>query len=176
MGDPFEPSSSIHALRLGHALLLNAVVLASAWRFTRFTADALQRLADTLLLWLTVQYASVLLCGAVGGLNAWTMTGAAVIASAAMWFISFRRRDETPSPPPTVSWERTTAFASAGFLLGYAGAVLWNQYFIAVMSDDALTYHVPAAVRWLQTGRITLHEVWFFNPANSYSPLAGSAF
>jgi hypothetical protein len=44
------------------------------------------------------------------------------------------------------------------------------------MSQDALTYHFPAAATWLQTGRITLFETWFFNPANTYSPLAGSAF
>ncbi|MBC8108738.1 MAG: hypothetical protein H7Z14_19295, partial [Anaerolineae bacterium] len=41
---------------------------------------------------------------------------------------------------------------------------------------DALTYHFPAAFQWLATGRLGLLETWFFNPANTYSPLAGSTF
>src|SRR6185503_2634809 len=44
------------------------------------------------------------------------------------------------------------------------------------ISSDALTYHLPAAVQWLQSGRLSLYESWFYNPANSYSPLAGSTF
>ncbi|HEV3005087.1 MAG TPA: hypothetical protein VGX78_11540, partial [Pirellulales bacterium] len=31
-------------------------------------------------------------------------------------------------------------------------------------------------VDWLRSGSITLHETWFHNPANTYSPLAGSMF
>jgi len=31
-------------------------------------------------------------------------------------------------------------------------------------------------VQWLQTGRIGLMPTWFFNPANTYSPLGGSLF
>ncbi len=55
-------------------------------------------------------------------------------------------------------------------LVGYA----WNQATLPVVSTDALTYHFPAAVQWLQRGRIGLFPTWFFNPANGYSPLAGS--
>src|SRR5207302_11316081 len=29
---------------------------------------------------------------------------------------------------------------------------------------------------WRQTGRLGLFPTWFFNPANTYSPLAGSTF
>src|SRR5699024_7835113 len=47
---------------------------------------------------------------------------------------------------------------------------------LPVISNDALTYHLPAAVEWLQKGRLALYEAWSYNPANSYSPLAGSVF
>jgi hypothetical protein len=55
-------------------------------------------------------------------------------------------------------------------------AINLNQCIWPVMANDALTYHFPAAVRWLHTGRLALWETWFFNPANTYSPLAGSTF
>lgn len=45
-----------------------------------------------------------------------------------------------------------------------------------MLSNDAMTYHFPAATQWLQRGRIELFQTWFFNPANTYSPLAGSVF
>src|SRR5262249_20941657 len=32
------------------------------------------------------------------------------------------------------------------------------------------------AVYWLQQHRIALFQAWFFNPANTFSPLAGSMF
>jgi hypothetical protein len=54
--------------------------------------------------------------------------------------------------------------------------VAWQQQFSPPMAQDALTYHYPAAVRWLQTHRLALFETWYFNPANTYSPLAGSAY
>ena len=176
MADPFEPLSNEHAIRMGHALLLNALELASAWRFVRGVADAVQRVCDAVLLWLAVQYASVMVCGLAGVLNASTMTAAALVACAAMWFGALRGGRDDAGAARAVAWERYVAWACAAFLVGYSGAVLWNQRFVAVMSDDALTYHVPAAVRWLQTGRLVFHQTWFFNPANTYSPLAGSAF
>jgi hypothetical protein len=67
-------------------------------------------------------------------------------------------------------------FGAVLFVLGYLAALLWNQRSLAVLSNDALTYHLPAAVQWLQTGWMGLYPAWFYNPANSYSPLAGSVF
>lgn len=62
------------------------------------------------------------------------------------------------------------------FVLGYAGTVLFNQRYLPVLSNDPLVYHLPAAVQWLQTGWLGLFETWFYHPANTYSPLAGSTF
>jgi hypothetical protein len=66
-----------------------------------------------------------------------------------------------------------TGFA---FAIGYLLALLWHQRQLPVLSNDAITYHLPAAVQWLQTGRLGLYPAWFYNPANSYSPLGGSVF
>jgi hypothetical protein len=62
------------------------------------------------------------------------------------------------------------------FATAYVLAFAWNQRFLPVMSNDALTYHFPAAVHWLQTGCLRVFQVWFFNPANTFSPLGGSTF
>src|SRR5258708_18924921 len=45
---------------------------------------------------------------------------------------------------------------------------------LPVLDTDAMTYHIPAAVHWLQQGRLALFPGWFFKPAHSFSPLAGS--
>jgi hypothetical protein len=58
------------------------------------------------------------------------------------------------------------------YIFGIAGAYRFSP----VLVDDALTYHIPAAAQWLSTGRLGLFTTWFFNPANTYSPLAGSTF
>src|SRR5688572_25915473 len=95
-----DPLTNEHALRMGHALLLNAVVLASAYHFfrRRGSADPLQRVLDTLLLWLTIQYASVALCGIAGILNVWTMTSAALLACVVLWLAARDAQSlETPS-------------------------------------------------------------------------------
>jgi hypothetical protein len=62
------------------------------------------------------------------------------------------------------------------FVAAYGGAFVYQQRFLPPIVDDALTYHLPAAVQWLQTGRIELFPTWFFNPANTFSPLGGSIF
>ena len=62
------------------------------------------------------------------------------------------------------------------FVGGYFAALVVHQRNLPVISNDAITYHLPAAVQWLQTGRMGLYEAWYYNPANSYSPLGGSAF
>jgi hypothetical protein len=77
-------------------------------------------------------------------------------------------------------WHRRRArIVAAGaivFVLGYLGSLIVHQRKLPVISNDAITYHLPAAVQWLQTGRMGLYEAWYYNPANSYSPLGGSVF
>src|SRR5215213_8952231 len=79
-------------LRLLAAVLLNALVLWSAWRFTRrFEADRIQRACDALLLYYLVQYLAVCVPGLLGALGPVTMTAAAV-AMAVPLALAGRRR------------------------------------------------------------------------------------
>ncbi|MDW8262930.1 MAG: hypothetical protein RMJ35_10440, partial [Phycisphaerales bacterium] len=75
-------------------------------------------------------------------------------------------------PPAADVW----LFGGLVFVVGFVSAVIWGHRDLPAMGDDPLTYHLPAAVTWLQQGRICIYETWNFNPANSYSPLAGSIF
>ena len=163
-------------IRLGFLLLLNAIVLLPAWRLTRrWTGDPVQRLVDTLLLWFAVQYAAICLPGVLHVLSVWTMAGVAILLGAGMeWASRFsvgsieKSTGETPMPP---------VFLVAGiFVAAISWGVIDKQAFEPIVDSDAMTYHMPAAVHWLQTGGIGLFPVWFFNPANTFSPLAGSTF
>src|SRR4051812_13346584 len=72
-------------LRLLWAVLLNALVLFSAWRFTRrFDVDRIQRACDALLLYYLAQYLSVGMPGLLGALTPLTMTAATVAMSVAL--------------------------------------------------------------------------------------------
>lgn len=167
--------STGNELLLGHAILLNCLVLTAAWRFARrFTNDHWQAAIDALLIWLLIQYASVILPGLAGALNRWTMSAAALLFAALLAF--FSRRNLAIQITIEKPGERYVIAGCVFFFAGYLAALVYHQRFIPVMADDALTYHLPAAVRWLQTGRLVLHETWLFNPANTYSPLAGSTF
>ena len=191
--------------RLFYAVLLNALVLASAWqlarRFNRH--DLLHAAGDALLLFYLVQYLSICVPGVVGALHPATIALVALLLSSAMAVGGMRRAARSRAPDlllaitlpdersrtavldygqpaswPTLRFNasRIVVIASALFLLGYVGALVYHQRQVPVISNDALTYHLPAAVQWLQAGRLGLYETWFYNPANSYSPLAGSAF
>ena len=62
------------------------------------------------------------------------------------------------------------------FISGYFLSLIYTLGGASLVGDDALTYHLPSAGFWLQTHHIGIYNTWFFNPANTYSPLAGSTF
>ena len=66
------------------------------------------------------------------------------------------------------------AWGVAGFVALFIAGVVYRHRMLPPMGDDVLTYHLPAAAAWLAAGRITLLQTWDFNPANTFSPLAGS--
>jgi len=166
--------------RLGHVALLNAMVLVSAWRFIRRRAsgDWLAAIPQVMLCWFLVQYLSVMVPGLAGILNRWTMSATAAGICLVLWALSLRVESHgliKQATTKTPVADRYVLWACIFFLVGYLAGVIHNQRLFPPLSDDALTYHLPAAARWLQTGRLVLHETWFFNPANTYSPLAASA-
>jgi hypothetical protein len=175
--DTFLTPSSGNEWRLLHAVALNAIVLICLFRFVRrrTPGDALAAVPWALLGWFLVQYVSVTLPGLVGLLNRWTMSVVALGISSLL-YLSPQPQAKPNVPAQASALDRHVLWLCVLFFAGYLMAIISNQRLTPVMSDDALTYHLPAAVRWLQTGRLVLHDVWFFNPANTYSPLAGSAF
>jgi cytoskeletal protein RodZ len=94
-----------------------------------------------------------------------TTTKAASSSSSSPWRDAWRERRS-----------RAVAAGAILFVVGYVASLVLHQRTLPVISNDAITYHLPAAVQWLQTGRMGLYEAWYYNPANSYSPLGGSVF
>ena len=172
----------------------------------RFNRDRLSAAGDAGLLYFLVQYVSVCGTGIVGALHPLTIALVALLASSAMAAVGGRSRsargDEPSAPaqpfrdsrerssvidyanasqPHALHWIRmrgSLAIVSTAvfFVIAYLATLIWHQRLLPVMANDALTYHLPAAVQWLRDGRLSFYEAWFYNPANSYSPLAGSAF
>jgi hypothetical protein len=162
-------------LRLLIFVTVQALLLIACWRFTtRWGVRGVQRGIDTLLLTYLVQYAAVMLPGVVGVLSPLTMLGTAVLLSAALALTPSRWRGEGRGEGGSVPslCVLVGVLLVSGYVLGYC----WTQRLLPPMGTDALTYHFPAAVHWLQQGRIERFQAWFFNPANTFSPLAGSAW
>jgi hypothetical protein len=162
--------------RLAWCVAVNALVFGAGYFFAarRITASRSQAALDAVLIGYAVQYAAVGLPGLVGLLYPAVVTAIAVIVSGLMLLASVRRPllvGPFRFNSPAIACLSVLTFAS-GFVLAFAH----SQASLPVYSNDALTYHFPAAVDWLQSHRITPFQPWFFNPANAYSPLAGSAF
>ncbi len=173
--------------RLLYATALMAAAIAGASRFInrRLDTDWPDRAADIALLVFIIQYLAVGLPGMLGILSPVTIALSTIALSAGFFFAPCRAHraaiSKPPSALPTASpilpkLDRRIIIACILFAAGYLGGMIVHQAPAPVLANDAHTYHFPAAVRWLQTGRIGLYETWFFNPANTYSPLAGSTF
>jgi hypothetical protein len=162
--------------RLVWCVAINALVFGAGYFFAsrRITASRSQTALDSALIGYAIQYAAVGLPGMVGLLYPAVVTAIAIAFSAVLIVFSIRRPPlATPFrfTPPALASLSTLTFAAV-FVLAFAH----SQASLPVYSNDALTYHFPAAVDWLQSHRITTFQPWFFNPANAYSPLAGSVF
>lgn len=64
----------------------------------------------------------------------------------------------------------------AMFVTAYVGSHAYDQRFNPPLATDALVYHLPTAVQWMQTGRLGLFPTWYWNPAATYSPATSSTF
>ena len=168
---------------------MNVFVFIAAFKFVRriTSQDRIAATLDALLIHYLVQYVSVCVPGLLGVLCAETMLASALILGAAMLYFPRRagfsphvlRDEEMPKTcglKPARRFEAIIFSASLLFVIGYFCGLIQTQTAAALVGDDALTYHLPAAAFWLQTHHIGLYNTWFFNPANTYSPLAGSTF
>ena len=189
------PSSildSVHLLpdelRLAIAIAVNVFVFIAAFRFVRrFTSqDPIGASLDALLIHYVVQYLAVCLPGLVGVFNATTMLLIAIALGAVMLWADRRARlrlhiplteeGKTCGLMPARRLDFLVFTICLLFVLGFFCGLISTQSVVPLVGDDAMTYHLPAAGYWMQTGRLALYNTWFFNPANTYSPLAGSTF
>ena len=170
-------------LSLAWCILLNALVFASAYRFAlrRMTEDRGQAVLDAGLLGYAIQYLAVGVPGLLELLNPWSMTAVATLLAVALFVASFKTAARSESAEVFLDGlkssrsSRWIVMSAALFTLAFSLASIYAQSPLPVMSNDALTYHFPAAVQWLQTrGESSWFPVWFFNPSNTYSPLGGS--
>ena len=157
-------------------LLLNAAVFGSALLLAlrSMTRIRSQALLDAALLGYAVQYVSVGLPGLLGWLHPLPVFAAALILCAALIVAAILNpsRSLRYAEEPDRFWLAGIALFVVSFVVLFAHTRADQPVF----SNDAMTYHFPAAVQWLQQGKIGLFQTWFFNPANTYSPLAGSVF
>jgi hypothetical protein len=164
-------------LRLAHLVGLNALMLGvCVWTARRFSRDRFQNVSDALLLWYAVQYVAIGAPGMAGMLNASSATFTAVALLALLWLATRGLEPPADADEYVAALDRWAPRICALFVPIYIAVRTWDEAYSAVMATDSLIYHFPAAVDWLQSGRMGLHETWFHNPANTYSPLAGSIF
>jgi hypothetical protein len=161
--------------RLVVLLAVNALLCVAAFRLARHLSgrSGIGSVMDGLLIVYAVQYLSVCLTGLLGVLSAESMYGLATLASLVMLYVARRRQ---PLPAQKWSADRILVGAAALFVVGYLIGFAWVQGAASFPGDDALTYHLPIPAIWLRDHRLSLQTIWFFNPANTYSPMAGETF
>lgn len=155
-------------------LLLNVVPLVAAYRWMSrlHGGDRLARYADTSLLHYAVQYLAVGIAGLLGVLSIGSLLLIVTLLSVGLLLLAGRTSRPVNAEQP-VGWPlRLAALWTLAFLV----ALLEHGWISPPLANDPLIYHLPAAVQWLQTGKLGWFETWFHNPANTYSPLAGSMF
>jgi hypothetical protein len=161
-------------LRLAAILALSAFVFVSALALSRQLVrdDPIQPILDAFLLTYLVQYVAVGVPGLIGCLSFGSIALVAIALTVPMCFVRATDLQRTTLD----GRQRWFLTACALFVFGEIAATVYGQAYLPPLANDALTYHVPAAVSWLQSGRIGLYQTWFYNPANTYSPLGGSMF
>jgi hypothetical protein len=166
-------------LRLAATVLLNAAALAGAYRFARRRGGggALQAACDALLIYFVTQYISVALPGVFGIFAALTMSLVALAIAAALW-IGAGTQPATFSgrARPPLDRDQIGFLISVAFVIAYAGAHVFDQRYNPPTATDAIVYHIPTAVQWIQTGTLGLYPTWYWNPAATYSPASSSTF
>lgn len=158
--------------RLLWAAILVALPVIAGYRFARKLQPQSGAIADAILIGYLVQYVSVGLAGLLGILTPAWLTIIGMLCCAVLWISAGIMSADERAP---VAQARSVLGIGLG-ALGFLAALIYFQRTNPPLATDALTYHLPAAVLWLQKKRIVLFQTWFFNPANTFSPLSGSMF
>jgi hypothetical protein len=166
-------------LRFGIALLLTVGLFAAAARLARNRGGERAMphwLCDALLLAMVGQYVVVGIAGILGILSGGAIVVGTIVVIGVMWWLGGAGTNGMAAEGSRAAALRDPVAWSLVILLVELAGIVNLNWVAPVKTNDALTYHLPAAVSWLQSGRIGLYDVWFYNPANTYSPLAGSVF
>lgn len=164
-------------LRLAWAVALNVLVFAAAlWYASAKQRDRLQVTLDSFLLYYLVQYVTIGLLGVMGLLTPLLITITAILLATGLVARGMKRGPSNVASGITNDRVDIWVLGCALVAAGIAGVQVYLARYLPVLSNDAMGYHVPAAVHWLRTGSLGTYEAWFYNPANSYSPLGGSIF
>jgi hypothetical protein len=161
--------------RLLWAVILFCLPMIAGYRFARKLQSPLGAISDAILIGYLIQYISVGVTGICGILSPFWLTLAAILINAALWIVAelmLPKSKELSAILPHGRWVLGICLGAIGF----GCAIVYFQRLQPPLATDALTYHLPAAIFWLQQHRIVVFQAWFFNPANTYSPLAGSMF
>jgi hypothetical protein len=160
-------------LRLLWFLSLNALLLASIARASIAFAGHRRSwlLLDILLFNYVIEYALVCGLGVLGLLTAINLTIGALLIAAVLILLS--RKPVPPQPPTQIG---KAALFILLFAVFYQLAYLIYRRDLPVLETDALAYHLPVAIEWLRTAHTSILQTWYWNPANTYSPLGAEAF
>lgn len=169
--------------RLALTLLLNAGAFGGAYCFARRHGggSTLQALCDAFLASYVIQYVSVAVPGMFGVFNLLTMSLVALAASATLGFFGLRNRHDLLKPGairPGINWtfDHFILVGCFVFVIAYAAVHVNVQRLNPPAATDALVYHLPTAVQWIQTHRLGLFPTWYWNPAATWSPATTSTF
>lgn len=158
------------------AILLNGGVLVAAFRLSdrRTGQGHLAAACDAGLIYFVAQYVAVAAPALLGLLSFLSIS---VTAVALIALIALLTPADAARPAATLAPSPNLPLLAAGlFVGGFLAAHVYVQRFSPPLATDALVYHLPTAVQWMQTGRLGIFPTWYWNPAASYSPASGSTF
>jgi hypothetical protein len=159
---------------------LNVLLLAAAARAAVAFAGRRRSwvLLDVILLNYLVQYGLVCGLGVLGLLTPANLTWGGIFAAAALVIVSRLGTTGSKTEPadPSKKQGRWLAIFILFFAVAYVFAYLIYSRDLPVLETDALAYHLPVAMEWLRSGRLSIVQTWYWNPTNTYSPMGAEAF
>lgn len=169
--------------RLCDFLVLNAMVLASSRQITLLLGAETRwehLVLDTAIVFLAVVVMIQMLLGTAGLLDISTLLITVGGLSVAVRAVS-RNRHATRSPAETstlvvsgVHGHSLVWGLAAGLVLFAVAQVVWARWLSPPDTTDALRYHLPFAVKWLQSGLLDMPIPVAGDPASPFFPLNSS--
>jgi hypothetical protein len=148
------------------------------------------RLAETVLALVAITVVSELL-GTVGWFAPLPLTAGLAVTGSAFWLATRGRLDETTASTTAYTGDNEAELAQTGAWRTTIPAVAWSGIFLVVGSwlartlgsiargmttVDTLWYHLPVAVRFVQTGSLRSIQYLDTEPVTAYFPATSSLY